>query len=185
MGNAYADRVIYGRKGEELRSKFTNVFEEKYPDSTFSQRATDIKLKAERANIFTKGKATRVKNKKMDALQDVAGKWKNYGHQDNFSSADILRAFDEGHTHTEVICHIHLEVYNSTKKPRDGVVIGDSRWTKIERRIDRIRKAHKNKRLDHLRGTGGKNGTQEYYDTMESKSINPNARGRKIIHKNK
>ena len=51
--------------------------------------------------------------------------------------------------------------------------------------IERIWKAHKNKRLDHLKGTGGRNGTQEDGDTMASKSINPNARGRKITHKNK
>ena len=56
MGNAYADRVIYDRKGEELRSKFTTVFEERYPDSTFAQQATDIKLEAERAKIFPRGK---------------------------------------------------------------------------------------------------------------------------------
>ena len=49
MGNAYANRVIYDRKGEELRSKFTTVFEERYPESTFSQRATEIKLEAERS----------------------------------------------------------------------------------------------------------------------------------------
>ena len=46
----------------------------------------------------------------MDALQDVAYKWKNAGHQENFSRAAILRAFDEGHTRTEVIRHIRLEV---------------------------------------------------------------------------
>ena len=95
MGNAYADRVIYDRKGEEVCSKFTTVFEERYPDSTFSQRATDIKLEAERAKIFSKGKATRVKKKDMYALQDVANKWKNAGHQDNFSRAAIFRAFDK------------------------------------------------------------------------------------------
>ena len=54
-------------------------------------------------------------------------------------------------------------------KPWDDVVLGDSRWTKVERSIDRIRKAHKNKRLDHFRGTGVRNGTQEDYDTMASK----------------
>ena len=59
----------------------------------------------------------RVKKKGMGALQDVAYKWKNAGHQDNLSRADILRAFDEGRTRTEVIRHIRLEVYNSTKKP--------------------------------------------------------------------
>ena len=89
----------------------------------------------------------------MDVLPDVAYKWKNAGHQENLSRAAILRAFDEGHTRTEVICHIRLEVYNSTNKPWDDVVLGDSRWTKIERSIDRIQKAHNNKRLDHLRGT--------------------------------
>ena len=77
MGNAYPDRVIYDRKREELRSKFTAVFEERCPDSTFSQRATNIKLEAERAKIFSKGQSTRVKKKDMDALQDVADKWKN------------------------------------------------------------------------------------------------------------
>ena len=127
MGNAYADRVIYDRKGEELCSKFTTVFEERYPDSTFSQRATDIKLEAERAKIFSKGQATRVKKKDMNALQYVAYKWNNAGHQENFSHAAILRAFDEGHTRTEVIHHIRLEVYNSTKKPWDDLVLGDSR----------------------------------------------------------
>ena len=76
-------------------------------------------------------------------------------------------------------------MYNSTKKPWDGVVLGDFRWTKIERSIDRIRKSNKNKRLDHLRGTGGRNGTQEDYDAMASKSIKPNARGRNITHKKK
>ena len=76
-------------------------------------------------------------------------------------------------------------MYNSTNKPWDDVVLGDSRWTKIEHSIDRIQKAHKNKRLDHLRGTGGSNDTQEDYDTMASKSIKPNARGRKITHKKK
>ena len=173
MGNAYADRVIYDRKGEELRRNFTTVFEEQYPDSTFSQRATDIKLESERAKILSKGQATRVKKKGMDALKDFAYKWKNAGHQENFSNAAILRAFDEGHTRTEVISHIHLEVYNSTKKPWDDVVLGDSRWTDIERSIDSIRKAHKKNRLDHLRGIGGRNGTQEDYDTMTSKSIKP------------
>ena len=138
MGNAYADRVIYDRKGGELLSKFTTVFEERHPDSTFAQQATDIKLEAECAKIFSKGQATRVKKKGMDALQDVAYKWKNARHQDNFSLAAILRAFDEGHTRTEVIRHIHLEVYNSTKKPWDDIVLGDSRWMKIERSIDRI-----------------------------------------------
>ena len=127
----------------------------------------------------------RVKKKDMDALQDVADKWKNSVHQDNFSRTAILIAFDEGHTCTEVIRHIRLEVYNSTKKPWYDVVLGDSRWTKIERSIERIWKAHKNKRLDHLRGTGGSNFTQEDYDAMASKSINPNARGRKITHKKK
>ena len=81
MGNDYANRVIYGRKGGGLRRKFTTVFEERYPDSTFAQRATDVKLGAERAKIFSKGQATRVKKKDMDALQDVADKWKNSGHQ--------------------------------------------------------------------------------------------------------
>ena len=71
------------------------------------------------------------------------------------------------------------------KQQYDDVVLGDSSWTKIEHSIDRIRKAHKNKRLDHLRGTGGRNGTQEDYDAMASKSIKPNARGRKITHKKK
>ena len=99
----------------------------------------------------------------MDVLPDVAYKWKNAGHQENLSRAAILRAFDEGQTRTEVICHIRLEVYNSTNKPRDDVVIGDYRWTKIECSIDRIRKAHKNKRSDHLRGTRGRNGTQKDY----------------------
>ena len=111
MGNAYANRVIYDRKGGELRSKFTTVFDEWYPESTFSQRATDIKLESERAKIFSKGQATCVKKKDMDALQDVADKWKNSVHQDNFSRTAILRAFDEGHTCTEVIRHIHLEAY--------------------------------------------------------------------------
>ena len=55
----------------------------------------------------------------------------------------------------------------------------------IERSIDRIRKAHKNKILDHLRVTGGRNGTQEDYDAMASKYIKPNARGRNITHKKK
>ena len=68
MGSAYANRIIYDRKGGELRSKFTTVFEEQYPDSTFAQRAMDIKLEAERANIFSKGQATRIKKKDMDAL---------------------------------------------------------------------------------------------------------------------
>ena len=40
---------------------------------------------------------------------------------------------------------------------------------KIERSIDRIQKANKNKILDHLRGTGGRNGTQKDYDEMASK----------------
>ena len=110
MGSAYADRIIYDRKGGELRSKFTTVFEEQYPDSTFAQRATDIKLEAERANIFSKGQSTCIKKKDMDALQDVVDKWKNAGHQEKLSRAAILRAFDEGHTRTEVICHIRLEV---------------------------------------------------------------------------
>ena len=132
-----------------------------------------------------KGQETRAKKKDMDALQDVADKWNNAGHQDNFSHASILRAFDEGHTCTEVIRHIRLEVYNSTKKPWDGVVLGDSRWTKIERSIDRIWKAHKNKRLDHLRGTGCRNGTQEDYYAMASNSIKPNSHGQKIAHKKK
>ena len=105
----------------------------------------------------------------MDALKDVSDKWKNSGHQENFSRAAILRAFDEGHNRTEVIRHIRLEVYNSTKKPWDDVVLGNSRWTKIECSIDRILRAHNNKRLDHLRGTGGRNGTQEDYDTIASK----------------
>ena len=68
MNNAYADRIIYEIKGEELCSKFTTVFEERYPDSTFAQRATDIKLEAERAKIFSKEQATRVKKKDMYAL---------------------------------------------------------------------------------------------------------------------
>ena len=74
MVNAYADHIIYDRKGEELLSKFITVFEERYPDSRFAQRDTDIKLEAERAKIFSKGQATRVKKKVMDALQDVAYK---------------------------------------------------------------------------------------------------------------
>ena len=93
-----------------LCSKFAAVFEDQYPNSTFSQRANDIKLEAERAKIFSKGQATRVTKKDMDALQDVADKWKNDSHQDNFSRAAILRAFDEGHTRTEFIRHIRLEV---------------------------------------------------------------------------
>ena len=68
MGSAYANRIIYDRKGGELRSKFTTVFEEQYPNSTFSQRATDIKLEAERAKIFSNRQAMRVKKKDMDAL---------------------------------------------------------------------------------------------------------------------
>ena len=48
----------------------------------------------------------------------------------------------------------------------DNVVLGDYRWTNIERSIYRIRKAHKNKRLYHFRCTGGRNGNQEDYDTM-------------------
>ena len=68
MSSAFADRIIYNRKGGELRSKFTTVFEEQYPDSTFDQRATDIKLEAERTKIFSKGQATRVNKKDMDAL---------------------------------------------------------------------------------------------------------------------
>ena len=68
MGSAYANRIIYDRKGGELRSKFTTLFEEQYPNSTFAQRATDIKLEAERANIFSKGQATRIKKKNVDAL---------------------------------------------------------------------------------------------------------------------
>ena len=68
----------------------------------------DIKLEAERAKIFSKGQATRFKKKDMDALQDVSDKWKNSGHQDNFSRAAILKSFDEGHTRTEVIRHIRL-----------------------------------------------------------------------------
>ena len=71
------------------------MFEERYPNSTFAQQATDIKLKSEQAKIFSKGQSTRVKKKDMDALQDVADKWKNAGHQDNFSRAAILRAFDK------------------------------------------------------------------------------------------
>ena len=63
MGNAYADRFIYHRKGEELRSKFSTVFEERYPDSTFAQRATDIKLEDKRFKIFSEGQATLVKKK--------------------------------------------------------------------------------------------------------------------------
>ena len=110
MVNVYDDRIIYDRKEEELHSKFTSVFEEQYPNSTFFQRATDIKLEAERANIFSKGQATRIKKKGMDALQDVSYKWKNAGHQDNFSRSAILRAFDGDHTCTEVIHHIRLEV---------------------------------------------------------------------------
>ena len=84
----------------------------------------DIKLKAGQAKIFSEGQATRVNKKDMDALQDITNNWKNAGHQDNFSRAAIIRAFDEGHTRTEVICHIRLELYNSTKKPWDGVVLG-------------------------------------------------------------
>ena len=34
-------------------------------------------------------------------------------------------------------------------------------------------------------GTGGRNGTKEYYDAMASKSIKPNARGRKVTHNKK
>ena len=94
MGNAYSDRVIYDRKGEDLRSKFNAEFVERYPNSTFSQRATDIKIEAEQSKIFSKGQATRVKKKDMDALQDVADKWNNAGHQDNLSRAAILGAFD-------------------------------------------------------------------------------------------
>ena len=71
------------------------------------------------------------------------------------------------------------------KQQYDDVVLGDSSWTKIERSIERIWKAHKNKRLDQLRGIGGRNGTQEDYDTMSSKSIKPNARGWKITPKKK
>ena len=55
MGNAYADRIIYNRKGEELRRNLTTVFEEQYPNSTFAQRAMEIKLEAEWAKIFSKG----------------------------------------------------------------------------------------------------------------------------------
>ena len=77
MGNYYANRVIYDRKGEELCSKLTTVFEEWYPDSTFYQRAMDIKLEAERAKIFSEGQAARVKKKDMGAFQDLADKWKN------------------------------------------------------------------------------------------------------------
>ena len=76
-------------------------------------------------------------------------------------------------------------MYNSTKKPWDDVVLGDFRWTKIERSIDRIWKAHKNKIFDHLRGIGGRNGTQEDYYAMASKSTKPNSRGRKITRKKK
>ena len=76
-------------------------------------------------------------------------------------------------------------MYNSTKKPWDDVVIGDSRCMNIERSIGRIWKSHKKKRLDHLRGTGGRNDTQEGYDEMSSKSIKPNARGQKITDKKK
>ena len=60
--------VIYNRKGEELRSKLTTVFEERYPDSTFAQQDTDIKLEAERAKIFSRGQAMHVKKKDMDVL---------------------------------------------------------------------------------------------------------------------
>ena len=67
MGNAYSDRVIYDRKGGDLRSKFNAEFVERYPNITFSQQATDIKPEAERAKIFSKGQATRVKKKFMDA----------------------------------------------------------------------------------------------------------------------
>ena len=49
----------------------------------------DIKLEAERAKIFFKGKTTRVKKKGMDALQYVAYKWNNACHQDNFFRAAI------------------------------------------------------------------------------------------------
>ena len=94
MGNAYADRIIYDRKEEELLSKFNTVFEYRYPNRKFPQWATDIKLEAERAKIFFKGKTTRVKKKGMDALQYVAYKWNNACHQDNFSRAYIIRAFD-------------------------------------------------------------------------------------------
>ena len=68
MGNTYADRVIYDIKGEELRSKFTTVFEEQCPDSTFAQRATDIKLESEQAMVFSRGQTTRFKKKDMDVL---------------------------------------------------------------------------------------------------------------------
>ena len=68
IGNAHSDRVIYYIKGEELISKFTTIFEERYPDSTFSQRAMDIKLEAERARIFYEGQVTRVKKKGMYAF---------------------------------------------------------------------------------------------------------------------
>ena len=70
------------------------VFEELYPDSTFSQRATDIKLRAIRTKIFSKGKATCVKKKGVYALQDVAYKWNNACHQENFSCAAIIGALD-------------------------------------------------------------------------------------------
>ena len=68
MGSAYADRIIYDRKGEDLRSKFTTIFEEWYLESTFAERATDIKLEAEQAKIFSKGEEMRVKKKDMDSL---------------------------------------------------------------------------------------------------------------------
>ena len=118
-------------------------------------------------------------------MQDVSDKWNNNSHRENFSRADILRAFDEGHTRNEVVRHIRLEVNKSTKKPLDGVVLRDSMWTKIERIIGRIKKANKNNILDHLRGTGGRNGTQEDYYAMSNNSIKPNARGQKITHKKK
>ena len=60
--------------------------------------------------MFSQGQATRVKKKDVDALQDVDDKWKNAGHQYNFSRASILRDFDEGHIRTEVIRHIRLGV---------------------------------------------------------------------------
>ena len=81
MGNDYANRVVCDRKGEELDSKFTTVFEERCPDSTFAQQVTDIKLEAEQADMFSKGQATRFKKTDMDALQYVANKWKNSVHQ--------------------------------------------------------------------------------------------------------
>ena len=56
MGNAYADRVIYDRKGGKLRSKFTTVFEELYPNSTFPSELQTSNSKLNGPRYFPRGK---------------------------------------------------------------------------------------------------------------------------------